>query len=93
MLGVNLSEHLLGNRALFDHHAKPHLVTIGKGKTATAILGIVETGNFSPSLCHTVTAAGLKVYPPNQTRAKLVPFPFGACSSTSVNYLNVQLVK
>jgi hypothetical protein len=40
-----------------------------------------------------VTAAGLRVYPPNQTRARLVPFPFGACSRAGPIYLHVTAAK
>jgi len=58
----------------------PHLVTLANGKTATAVLGIVDTGAFSQSACRPVTAAGLRVFPPNQTRSKDVPFPFRTCS-------------
>lgn len=95
VLGVNLSGHQLGKRAVFDHTSTPHVITIGNGKTASAILGIVNVGNFSPSLCHRVTAAGLKVYAPTgtATTAKVVPYPFGACSNAKVNYLSVQPLK
>jgi hypothetical protein len=30
----------------------------------------------------TVTAAGLRVYPPNQFTSKVVPYPLGACVRT-----------
>ena len=39
-------------------------------QTATATLRIVEAGNFPPSACGTMTAAGIRVYPPNQTRVE-----------------------
>jgi Domain of unknown function (DUF4232) len=68
-------------------------VTIGRGKTATAVLQIVDAGNFPPSACHPVTAAGLRVFPPNQTRSKVVPFPFGACSRRGPVYLIVGPVR
>jgi hypothetical protein len=79
LFAVNLAGHQLGRRAVFRRPA-PRLVTLANGKTATARLGIVDTGVFSPSACRPVTAAGLRVFPPNQTRAKLVPFPFRTCS-------------
>jgi hypothetical protein len=79
LFAVNLAGHEVGPRAVF-RPPSPHLVTLGNGKTATAVLGIVDTGVFSQSACHPVTAAGLRVFPPNQTRSKLVPFPFSACS-------------
>jgi hypothetical protein len=79
LYAINLAGHQLGRRAVFRKPA-PHLVTLANGKTATAVLGIVDTGAFSPSACRPVTAAGLRVFPPNQTRSKDVPFPFSTCS-------------
>lgn len=79
LFAINLKGHQVGPRAVF-RKPSPHSVTVGKGKTVTAVLGIVEAGNFPPSACRPVTAAGLRVYPPNQTRFKVVPFPFSTCS-------------
>jgi len=45
------------------------------------VLKIEEVDDFSPSACGPRTAAGLRVFPPNQTRAKTIPFPFAACSA------------
>jgi len=80
LFAVNLAGHQVGPRAVFRRPPTPHLVTLANGKTATAVLGIVDTGVFSRSACRPVTAAGLRVFPPNQTRSKLVPFPFSTCS-------------
>lgn len=80
LFAVNLAGRQVGPRAVFRKPPSPRLVRLANGKTATAVLGIVETGNFSRSACRPVTAAGLRVFPPNQTRSKLVPFPFSACS-------------
>jgi hypothetical protein len=90
---VNLHGHQLGRRASFDHSPAPHQVTLGRGKTATALLQVVDAGNFPRSACHPVTAAGLRVYPPNQTRSKIVPFPFAACSGTKPHFLFVGPVR
>ncbi|MGI9006119.1 MAG: DUF4232 domain-containing protein [Streptosporangiaceae bacterium] len=79
LYATNLAGKQVGRRAVF-RNPKPHSVTLAKGKTATAVLGIVDTGVFSRSACHPVTAAGLRVFPPNQTRSKVVPFPFRTCS-------------
>lgn len=79
LFAVNLAGHQVGRRAPFRKPG-PHTVKLANGKTATAVLGVVDTGNFSKSACRPVTAAGLRVFPPNQTRSKVVPFPFSACS-------------
>jgi hypothetical protein len=93
LAAVDLPGHQVGRRASFDHSTAPHLITLGLGKTATAVLQVVDAGNFPPTACHPVTAAGLRVYPPNQTRSKIVPFPFAACSTTGPHILSVGPVR
>ena len=83
LFASNLAGKQVGRRATFNKPPNPQSITLGSGKTATAVLGIVDTGNFPPSACRPVTAAGLRVFPPNQTRSRLVPFPFSVCSSRS----------
>lgn len=77
---VNLSGHVVGRRAAFTS-ATPHKVTLKEDKTVKAELQFVDIGNFPASKCKPTTAAGLEVFPPNQTRPKVIPFPFGACSN------------
>jgi hypothetical protein len=94
VFAVNLSGHQVGNRAVFNHAFPASPVTVGNGKTVHAVLGIVETGNFSASACKPVTAAGLKVFAPTgiNEAGRIVPFPFSACSthgSHAPNFLNV----
>jgi hypothetical protein len=67
-------------------------VTLLPGKTQSALVGIVETGNFSPSQCAPVMAAGLKVFPPNQSKAVTIKKTFSTCSSTTVISLTVRPV-
>ena len=79
LFAVNLAGHQVGRRAGFNKPS-PRLVRLANGGTATATLGVVDTGNYPPRVCRAVTAAGLRVFPPNQTRSKIVPFPFSVCS-------------
>jgi Protein of unknown function (DUF4232) len=81
VFAVGLEGHQIGRRASFDRSQPPQTVTIRAGRTATAVLKIEEVGDFSPSACGPRTAAGFRVFPPNQTRAKTIPFPFAACST------------
>jgi len=67
-------------------------VTLLAGKAQSALVGIVETGNFSPSQCAPVTAAGLKVTPPGQSKAVTIKKTFSTCSSTTVISLTVRPV-
>jgi hypothetical protein len=90
---VNLRGRQLGSSAKRDTSRRPRTITLAAGASAIATLRIVDAGNFSASACRPVTAAGLRVFPPNQTASKVVPFPFGACSRTGPGYLSVQAVR
>jgi len=89
---VDLGGHTLGSAASRDNSHAPVVVTLANGASARAVLRIVEAGNFPPSTCRQVNAAGLRVYPPNQTASKVVPFPFSACSRSGPVYLSVRVV-
>ena len=89
---VSLSGRQLGQSARRDSSIRVRTITIRNGASASATLGIVETGNFSNSLCGAVTAAGLKVFPPGQATAKAIPFPFSACSRSGASYLKIRVV-
>jgi Domain of unknown function (DUF4232) len=64
-------------------------VALAPGTQHSASIGIVETGNFSASQCKPVTAAGLKVFPPNQTRSVTLKQKFSTCSSAATTSLRV----
>jgi hypothetical protein len=89
---VDLGGRRLGSAASRDHSRRPNLVTLTRGATATAVLRIIDAGNFPTASCRPVTAAGLLVFPPNRTAPKLIPFPFRACSRAGPVYLSVQVV-
>ena len=89
---VNIRGHRLGRAASRDPARAPHLVTLANRATATALLQIVDVFNYSNSACHHVTAAA-GVYPPGATAAKVVPFPFAACSRSGPVYLSVRVVQ
>jgi Protein of unknown function (DUF4232) len=84
---VTLTGTQLGSAA--SRGGTRHTVTLANGATAHAVLGIVDAFNFPPSQCGPVTAAGLKVYPPNQTRSRVAPYPFTACSKSGPIYLTI----
>jgi Protein of unknown function (DUF4232) len=90
---VNLAGRQLGAAAARDRAQPPHLLTLAAGATATVLLRITDVANFPASSCRQVIAAGLRVYPPNQTGAKVVPFPFRACSRRGPTYLSVRSAK
>ena len=45
-------------------------MTLAHGATTHALVGIVDPGVILASRCGPVTAAGLRVYPPNQERSQ-----------------------
>ncbi len=75
---VDLRGARLGAAASREATNKARLVSLASGASAGAVLRIVDAGSL-PS-CTPVLAAGFRVYPPGQTRSKVVPFPFQACS-------------
>ncbi|MFZ0040463.1 MAG: DUF4232 domain-containing protein [Solirubrobacteraceae bacterium] len=68
-------------------------VALAPGTQQSASIGIVETGNFSASQCQPVTAAGLKVFPPNQGKSVTLKQSFSTCSSTTTTSLRVTALK
>jgi hypothetical protein len=67
-------------------------VSLPNDETASASLQIAQAANFPVSACRPVPAAGLRVYPPNQTASKVVPIPFAACSRRGPVFLHVKAV-
>jgi hypothetical protein len=88
---VDLAGHQLG-RAAARTPSPVKTVSLASGATATAALRIAQAANFPTAGCKPVNAAGFRVYPPGQTTAKVVPFPFKACSRSGPVFLNVKAV-
>jgi hypothetical protein len=89
---VDLGARQLGKPASHDRAAGRRPVALVHGATAKAVLRITNIHNFPRSACRPKSAAGLRVYPPNETGSKLVPFPFGACAGGAV-FLFVRAVE
>jgi hypothetical protein len=73
----------------------PHSVRLARGATAYALVqysDVIVSGS-GPEPCHAVTAAGLRVYPPDQTRSRIVPFPLRACARRGLVYMTVRPVQ
>jgi hypothetical protein len=90
---VNLAGKRIGSPAQHEVGQKPKLRKLANGATATALLRVVDPGNFSPSTCHEVTAAGLRVTPPGQSQSKLIPLPFATCSRAGQKTLSIGVVQ
>ena len=79
MSAVNLSGKQLGRPASGDYTGGAPAVRLANGATATAVLAWNVFQTQPGPHCGQVTAAGLRVYPPNQFTSKVIPFPIGAC--------------
>jgi hypothetical protein len=89
---VTLAGRQLGSAAGRNPAHPVRTVTLAPGATASAVLQIADALNFPASACKPGTAAGLRVYPPGQRRARIVPFPFPACTRGGPVYLHVEAV-
>jgi hypothetical protein len=89
---VDLAGRQVGKPASRDPAVGRRLVALGRGASAKAVLRITNVHNFPRPACRPASAAGLRVYPPSQTRSKLVPFPFAACAGAAV-FLSVRAVE
>jgi hypothetical protein len=91
---VSLSGRQLGTPA--QRGTEPATaVRLASGATAYAVLQYsdVVTNGGGPRPCDPVTAAGLRVYPPDQTASKIVPFPLKACTRSGLAYMGVAPVQ
>jgi hypothetical protein len=88
---VNLGGHQLGSAAARDTSRKVRTITLANDATASTTLHVVDVLNFTPSACGPADAAGVRVYPPNQTQSKIVPLPFKACTQKLV-FMRVKAV-
>jgi Protein of unknown function (DUF4232) len=67
------------------------LVTLKPGAVASALLQIVDAGNYPPATCGPATADYLQIYPPNQTTPVYLGYKSAACSKP-VHLLTVSVV-
>lgn len=98
---ISLSGRQLGSAAHGDYSGSPAAVVLASGATATAKLQIADPGVFGSSCLQSGTqpgsgnpgqlpiAAGLRVYPPNQFKPRVVPYPFAACAHTGPVWIGV----
>ncbi len=91
---VSLSGRQLGTPARWGT-SPATTVTLASGATGYAVLQYsdVVTSGSGPRPCDPATAAGLRVYPPDQTVSKIVPFPLKACTRSGLAYMGVAPVQ
>ena len=79
----------VGTPAVRNNSHPVRLVTLGRGATAHVDLGIADVSAYPPAACHPVTAAGLRVFAPNDFRAQVIQFSFRACQKAGPKFLKV----
>jgi Protein of unknown function (DUF4232) len=101
---VSLSGRRLGSPAGWGGPATT-TVRLADGATATAQLEISDTGAYGTRCLlpppwkqpwrpgRPPTAAGLRVYPPNQSASKVIPYPFAACAHAGPVYIHAGPVR
>ena len=87
------SAHAVSLITLTSARSAKGLETSTAHNTATVILQIAVAENFPQTTCVPITAAGLRVYPPNQKESTVVPFPFVACGKSGPRVLHVEAVE
>jgi hypothetical protein len=95
---VSLSGRQLGSAAGGDYSGDTPAVVLAPGATASSKLQIDDTAALGQCFLTLPTAgrpqilptaAGLRVYPPNQFESTFVPFPLQACAHTGPVYIGV----
>jgi hypothetical protein len=69
------------------------VVTVAPGKTANALLRVVQAMNFPSATCSPTATTSLRIFPPNQTAAIDLPFKATGCTSASVKLLTIGVVQ
>ena len=102
---VNVAGTQIGSAAGHDAEHPATLITLSSAvatgglggfmsnNTATVILQITDAGNYSNSTCGRVVSAGLRVYPPDQTASKMIPYPFVTCAKRGPLILHVEPIQ
>ena len=99
---VSLSSRQIGSPARWGRPSTT-TVTLANGATAHAQLLVADPADFG-TLCNIglpprpgrgetfPSAAGFRVYPPDQTASKVIPYPFAACGRTGLVWMSVGAV-
>jgi hypothetical protein len=92
--GVSLTDSPTGDPigAPADRETPKPTVTLGVGEKASALLRITVAGNYGDR-CHPATAAGLRVYPPDNTDSLYLPWQLGACTDADIHLLEISSIE
>lgn len=85
--------NIIGAPADENSSTPRELVTLAPGAVASALLRIVDAGNFPASRCGPVPSTNLQIFPPNQTTPIFLAYSSQACSQSAVHLLTIDVVK
>ena len=68
------------------------VVTVDPGKSANALLRIVEAGNYPTATCKPTATSFLQIFPPGQTTPIYLAYKSTGCASSSVKLLSVSVM-
>jgi hypothetical protein len=89
---VDRSGRALGSSAGRNAQNPVRTIVLASGSSARAVLRVADPGVYPFGTCHSTTAVGFRVYPPNATSSTVVPFPAPACTKQGPTYLAVAAV-
>lgn len=72
---------------------RPAILQLAPGGSATAALHVTVVANYPADACGAVTAAGVRVYPPDDTESIVVATPVRVCSNPGVGVAQIQPVQ
>ncbi|QFU85420.1 DUF4232 domain-containing protein [Amycolatopsis sp. YIM 10] len=86
-------EHQVGPAA-FREGSKGEPIELAPGQKASADVGFVQVGNYDPDTCKPTPVSGIKVYPPQETAYKIVPYEGTGCAGEQIpgNQLTVKTI-
>ncbi|MEX5304348.1 DUF4232 domain-containing protein [Kocuria sp. CPCC 205258] len=85
---VDADGTMIGSPALRDATVPGTGQVLAPGESVTAGLRMSQAGNHPT--CDARTAAGLRVYPPENTESVVIPFPVEACGDPRIHQLEIQ---
>ncbi|HXW46354.1 MAG TPA: DUF4232 domain-containing protein [Streptosporangiaceae bacterium] len=83
---------VIGSPAARNPLISDTLVTLQPGGTASALLGVVDTGALPQSKCDPGTADWLQIYPPGDTGSLFVQLSSSVCTKVGEIYMHVTAV-
>ena len=82
--------HQIGASAVRDTGPAPSLITLSPGERAHATLRMTQSGNFDQEQCEPERARGLRIYPPDDTKALFIQYSTTACQGHQAKLLTIQ---